>query len=179
MGRAERAFDEEAAARGKTARDAPDACHLETFLARERRKDSRQTPRQHRLARPGRAGEKDVVAPCRRELQSPARDRLTPDVREVRFGSGGGPRDGRRRDARQGLAGEEVSDRRPEVRRGEHVEGRHGRRLLRVPSGHEQGALFPARDFGEGENAGHGPELAVESQPVSYTHLTLPTIYSV
>ena len=171
MGRAERALVQEPAARGKAARHAPDARDLEALLARERRKDSGQTSRQHRLARPGRAGEEDVVAPGGRELQCPARDRLTADVREVRPGSGGRPVDRRGRDARQGLAAEQVGDRRTEVRRGEHGEGRHGCRLLCVSHWHEQGTLLAARGFGEGENTGHGPELAVESKLPDERHV--------
>jgi nitroreductase len=67
--------------------DRVDPRDLERFLERQRRQDPRQAPGQHRLARPGRASEEEVVPPGSRELERPAGALLTADVREIRVAS--------------------------------------------------------------------------------------------
>src|SRR5439155_3657554 len=90
MRRAERSPREESRAGGQAPRDAPDARHLERFLARERRQDAGEPPREHRLAGAWRAGEEEVVSARRGELESAAGEELAAHVPEVELERGGG-----------------------------------------------------------------------------------------
>ena len=59
------------------------ALDLERLVERQRRQDPRQPPRQHRLARAGRADEQQVMSAGRGDLERAARPAPAPDVREV------------------------------------------------------------------------------------------------
>ena len=63
--------------------DRVDPRHLERLLLRQRRKDPRQPAREHRLPRPGRAAEEDVVAARRGDLERAPGALLAADVAEV------------------------------------------------------------------------------------------------
>jgi hypothetical protein len=56
------------------------------LVERQRRRNPRQPPRQHRLASPRRTAEQQVVPPSRGDLQRPAREQLPAHVREVALG---------------------------------------------------------------------------------------------
>ena len=60
-----------------------DPRHLERRLAVERRQDPRQPAGKHRLPRPGRPAEEDVVAARGRELERTASALLTADVGQI------------------------------------------------------------------------------------------------
>ena len=63
--------------------DRVDPCHLERGLGVERRQDPRQPAPQHRLSRPGRPAEEEVVAARRCQLERAAGPFLAADVGEV------------------------------------------------------------------------------------------------
>ena len=78
----ERADHEEPAPGGQPARDAPDPRDLEALLAGERRQESRQSPREHRLARAGRARPSGGCGRRRRRSRGRAARRAWPRTSE-------------------------------------------------------------------------------------------------
>ena len=58
---------------------------LECFVERQRRKHRAQPPREHRLARTGRTGHEQVVAPCGGDLERATRQQLTSNFCKVRI----------------------------------------------------------------------------------------------
>jgi len=63
--------------------DRVDPGHLERRVGLQRREDPRQPAREHRLSRPGRPAEKDVVSARSGELEGAARAFLAANVGEV------------------------------------------------------------------------------------------------
>src|SRR6266545_2072705 len=61
-----------------------DPRHLERLLQRERRENPREPAREHRLPRPGRTGEQEVMAPRGGELERPSSAFLPTHFREIR-----------------------------------------------------------------------------------------------
>jgi hypothetical protein len=98
MGRAERPRGEDGTPRVGETGDAVYRARGDRLVIVERREDRLECPSEHRLARPGRADEEDVVAARRGDLERTLGGLLTRDVREVdRVRWGGGPRRNRRR----------------------------------------------------------------------------------
>ena len=144
--------------------DRVDPRHLEGGVGIERRQDPRQPAREHRLPRPGRAAEEDVVPARRRQLERAPGALLPADVREV----------GRRRRAvsvrhqrrfglqlalaaqvRDGLC--EVTDR----DRGDAGESCFSSRVRRTQ---ESLGAEPPRTLGDGEDAADPAQPAVERE---------------
>ena len=84
MRRAERRRLDQRMLRRQQPGNGMDARHLECLVGRERRQDPRQTPPEHRLPRPRRAAEQQVVPARRRELERAPRPLLAAHVREIR-----------------------------------------------------------------------------------------------
>ena len=132
----------------------------------EQRQDPRQTPREHRLAGSGRAGEQQVVTAGRGDLERAPRTLLPAEVAEV----GRGRRVvhpalvWRRVCGRRLAPSPQVGDRLGEMRDGYGLDagqGDLGARLGRADDPVEPG---PARALGRDERAGHGSEAPVERQ---------------
>ena len=60
-----------------------DGGHLERFVERQRRQDSRHPSRHHRLAGAGRTDQQQVVAAGRRDFERSARQQLTADIGKI------------------------------------------------------------------------------------------------
>ena len=167
MRRPERSPHHERLARRQQARHAVDARDLDGLVGRERRHDARQTPREHRLARAGRAGQEHVVRPGHGHLEGALHAGLADDVGEV--GVAGRRRGqqpvqirGRRRFAAARLDLRTASCQR---RRRIHFEPRHQRGLRRVAGReHEAAHAAPVQALRQGERSGDRSQAAVEPQ---------------
>ena len=61
-----------------------DRRHIDRLVERERRQDSRHTPRHHRLARTGWSDDEQVVAARTGYFNCPTREELPANIRQVR-----------------------------------------------------------------------------------------------
>ena len=143
--------------------DRVDPCHLERRLGVERRQDPRQPAGKHRLSRPGRPAEEDVVAARGRELER-ATSALTSDVGEVGPRRPAGPVRWQRRLGLQPQLAAQVRDRLGEVANRDR--GDAGERSLpRGVRGAEQTlGAEPARAFGNRQHAAHVAKASVERE---------------
>jgi hypothetical protein len=145
-------------------RDRMNPRHLERRSGFEHRQDPRQAAREHRLPRPRRAAEEDVVAARRRQLERPPGPFLPANVGEI--GSAGRAL-AVRRQRRLGVELELAAQVRDGL--GEMPDGNSGdacERSLpsRVGRAKETLDAEPPRALGDRENSADTPEAAVERE---------------
>ena len=140
-----------------------DPRHLERLVARERRQDRRQPPGEHRLARPRRAAEQQVVAAGRGDRQRLDRARRARGRRRGRAAA----RDGAGIAARPaaGAPRRAAPPATREVRDPEHLHAAGEPRLGGALERHDEPAQpAPARTLGGDERPRAGADLAAERQ---------------
>ena len=140
-----------------------DPADLDRLAPGERRQDPRQSLGQHRLARPRRPDEQQVVAAGRRHLDRPPADPLAPDVGQVQTSRS---RSLRRR--------HRVRWRRPALPAGQHVDQLTQARAPIDRAGADRGGfrvVAPRHDqrvaderVGQRDDARHVPERAVQPE---------------
>ncbi len=165
MGRPEGPRGDRSRAREESRR-AVDARHFEHLFEGHVRQDGRQAPGEHRLPRPRRPDEKDIVGTGRGHLEGPLDVLLALDVLEV-------DRVDRRGDelvlieaaGRDRARFAEKADDADEVLEGEDLELADEGRLAGVRPGHDDPSKAgPPGHQGDGQDAAHGLETSVEGQ---------------
>jgi hypothetical protein len=159
---------------GQTAGDGVDGADFDRLVISERRQDPREALGEHRLPRPGRADQEDVVPARGRDLERALRGELSTDVGEVELGIRRHVRAGGREVGRLDLI--VVPAERPERRDRMDADTRHGPRLRCVHARQPDGAAsFPPGRGEHGQGAPHAADGAVESQ-LAYEHAAVDRI---
>ena len=151
-------------ARRQEPRCGVDAGDLERLAGVGRRQDAREAAGQHRLARSGRAGQEQVVAPRRGDLERPPGPRLPAHLREVGAGAlvpdgcGSGTGAGSARPAQD-------LDRVAEVARSDDLDAAAETGLSSaLARDDERLDPSPPRRLGHRQGAPHGPQTPVEAE---------------
>ena len=138
-----------------------DTRHRQGLVGGERREQPHETLGQHRLARPGRPDQKEVVTACRGDFDRAAPQRLSPHVRQVgRVGSLDGAIRGR--DGGPALLAPENGHQLAQRGRTAHVGATDQSGLTDIAQRHHQ-AQEGCR-IGQGDHARDVPERAIQPE---------------
>jgi hypothetical protein len=150
--------------RREQARNGVDAGHLESFLPRERRKDPRQAPSEHRLSGAGRTREQQVVRAGRSNLERPTSSFLAAHVRQVEAWRSCELVVRQRLEGRHVDLAAEVRDNFGQVTNGNRLDARERRLRCRFGGADQSSQPRAPSSFGDRERAGHGPNSPVQRE---------------